>query len=325
MVVQINEAGRKGPRIGKVSNAKRKGSRARENKYKKRRAFALRLYISGYIRILLFNRIGFLLIVIVLVDQVCDRRYQKEQKQDPPECHAVFHRLCTCKIIVLQICSFCCTRKKIVFHGHRCLSCRSNCFPFGCTCVRNYALAACSGSESEHAVARFTGKEVCDECCRHGIDDAAGESEHRTAGEDAASASGVLPDGRVSMTGWDVDYTVLGVRPMIRVAPDAVADGRVAEPDDNLPFHIISSSNTFHYKQRNVKLEADTDVTWSSSNENIASINAETGEVTINRVGTVTITATSKETGEKVEFQMEIDYLWWQQMIRIFLFGWIWY
>ena len=65
-------------------------------------------------------------------------------------------------------------------------------------------------------------------------------------------------------------------------------------------------------------------MTWTSSDPRIASID-ENGKVTINRVGTVTITATSKETGETVEFQMEISYLWWQQLIRIFLFGWIWY
>ena len=148
----------------------------------------------------------------------------------------------------------------------------------------------------------------------------------RTAGQNTAFVSGVLPDGRVSMTGWSADYTVLGIRPMICVAPDAVADGRVAEPDDaEVPFHITSSADSFHYKQRNVTLTADTEVTWESSDPRIAEINAETGEVTIHRVGTVTITATSKETGEQVTFQMDINYLWWQQMIRIFLFGWIWY
>ena len=74
-----------------------------------------------------------------------------------------------------------------------------------------------------------------------------------------------------------------------------------------------------------MKFTADTDVIWSTSDPRIAEIDPETGELIIHRVGTVTIIATSKETGETVEFQMEIEYLWWQQLIRIFLFGWIWY
>ncbi len=160
----------------------------------------------------------------------------------------------------------------------------------------------------------------------------------RTAGKDLTKASGVLPDGRVSMTGWDVDYTVLGIRPMMRVAADAVAEGKVSEYVEALasgadpseivepmPFQITPSATEFHFKQEGVKFTADTDVTWDTDNHRIAEIDPETGELTIHRVGTVTIIATSKETGETVKFQMEIEYLWWQELIRIFLFGWIWY
>lgn len=160
----------------------------------------------------------------------------------------------------------------------------------------------------------------------------------RTAGKDLTKASGVLPDGRVSMTGWDVDYTVLGIRPMMRVAADAVAEGKVSEYVEALasgadpseivepmPFQITPSATEFHYNQKDVKFTADTDVTWSTSDPRIAEIDPVTGELTIHRVGTVTIIATSKETGETVKFQMEIEYLWWQQLIRIFLFGWLWY
>ena len=161
----------------------------------------------------------------------------------------------------------------------------------------------------------------------------------RTAGESTSHASGVLPDGRVSMTGWPVDYTVLGIRPMMRVAANAVAEGKVSEAvdafnpdgsepsggDNDQPFHITPATTEFHYKQEDVKLTADTDVTWTSSNPRIAEIDPETGELTIHRVGTVIITATSKETGETVTFEMEITYEWWQMLIRIFLFGWAWY
>ena len=163
-----------------------------------------------------------------------------------------------------------------------------------------------------------TGKETGPvETCRYWL---------RTAGYNSIAAAAVLEDGRVS-TGWDVNYNIVGIRPMVRVSPDAVADiidVPTDEPED-LPFNIYASETEFHYKQQDVKFTADVPVTWASSDPRIASIDENTGVVTIHRVGTVTITATSKETGKTVEFTMDITYLWWQMLIRIFLFGWAWY
>lgn len=152
----------------------------------------------------------------------------------------------------------------------------------------------------------------------------------RTAGFNGNYAAAVLEDGRVS-TGFEVNYDIVGVRPMMRVDASAVPDEYIPADDPtpteptNLPFNITASDEEFHYKQKDLKLEADVPVTWTSSDPRIAEIDPETGEVTIHRVGTVTITATSVETGETVEFEMKIEYLWWQQLIRIFLFGWVWY
>jgi hypothetical protein len=153
----------------------------------------------------------------------------------------------------------------------------------------------------------------------------------RTAGYNADYAAAVLEDGRVT-TGFEVNYDIVGVRPMMRVDPSAVPDDIIptddpSNPDkpDDLPFNIEASDDEFHYKQKNLSLKADVPVTWTSSDPRIAEIDPDTGEVTIHRVGNVTITATSVETGETVEFEMEIEYLWWQQLIRIFLFGWVWY
>ena len=42
--------------------------------------------------------------------------------------------------------------------------------------------------------------------------------------------------------------------------------------------------------------------------------------------GTVTITATLKDDPETTaECKLEVKYAWWQHLVRIFLFGWIWY
>lgn len=172
----------------------------------------------------------------------------------------------------------------------------------------------------------------------------------RTAGYDNTCSAGVLPDGRVS-TGWPVNYEVLGIRPMIRVAADAVADsssdgsgnsGAVTDPadpsdpgkptdptdptdpsTDAAPVLITAPAGDVHYKD-SVQFKADSDVIWSSSDPAIAEID-ENGNVTIHAAGSVTITATSKETGEKVDTPLEITYLWWQKLIMIFLFGWLWY
>lgn len=147
----------------------------------------------------------------------------------------------------------------------------------------------------------------------------------RTVGWDTTYAAGVLEDGRVS-TGWETNYTILGIRPMIRVAANAVIDNRDGSPDTptEQPFAVIGPEGEVRYKEKVMFLAPDTEVTWSSSDPRIAEIDPVTGEVTMHRAGTVTITATAAD-GSVVEVQMQITYAWWQQLIRIVLFGWIWY
>ena len=148
----------------------------------------------------------------------------------------------------------------------------------------------------------------------------------RTVGGNATYASGVLEDGRVSIQGWPTNYTIMGIRPMIRVAANAVIDNRDGSPDTptEQPFAVIGPEGEVRYKEKVQFTAPDTKVTWSSSDPRIAEIDPETGEITMHRAGTVTITATS-ETGEVVQVNMQITYAWWQQLIRIVLFGWIWY
>lgn len=137
----------------------------------------------------------------------------------------------------------------------------------------------------------------------------------RTSGYENGFAAGVLEDGRVS-TGWLVNNWILGIRPMIRVTPDAVS----------APLRIYASDGTVRYRQEGVRIFANQKgVLWESSNTDIAEID-EDGNILISDVGIVTITATLEDDPTiTASCQLEIKYTWWQHLIRIFLFGWLWY
>jgi len=65
-------------------------------------------------------------------------------------------------------------------------------------------------------------------------------------------------------------------------------------------------------------------VTWSSSSPGVASVNPGTGEVTGAGPGTATITGRDGD-GFEARVSVTVSYVWWQWLIVIFLFGWIWY
>ena len=65
-------------------------------------------------------------------------------------------------------------------------------------------------------------------------------------------------------------------------------------------------------------------VTWRSDNEKVATVDAN-GNVTAKGTGTATITATSEDGGHKASCSVTVAYVWWQWLIKILLFGWIWY
>ncbi|MBQ7546719.1 MAG: Ig-like domain-containing protein [Clostridia bacterium] len=167
--------------------------------------------------------------------------------------------------------------------------------------------------------ANFTDQEnmIPEQYCRYWL---------RTVGKYNTYTTGVLEDGRVSAEGWPTNYTIMGIRPMLRVAANAVIDNRDGSQDvpTEQPFEVVGPEGEVRYKEKVQFVAPGTNVTWSSSDPRIAEIDPVTGEVTMHRAGTVTIKALS-DTGEVVEVNMQITYAWWQQLIRIVLFGWIWY
>ena len=53
-------------------------------------------------------------------------------------------------------------------------------------------------------------------------------------------------------------------------------------------------------------------------------IDPATGKLTATGIGTATITATTADNRTET-CTVTVQYAWWQKLIRIFLFGWIWY
>jgi len=68
------------------------------------------------------------------------------------------------------------------------------------------------------------------------------------------------------------------------------------------------------------------DLQWRSSNTSVFSIN-QNGLITYARLGrgTTIVTATCANGIERVRVEVNVRMLWWQWLIIIFLFGWIWY
>ena len=72
-------------------------------------------------------------------------------------------------------------------------------------------------------------------------------------------------------------------------------------------------------------LTASEAVTWKSSNEKVLKVDPATGKLTTVKRGTATITATSLDGNKTASCDVTVKYAWWQWLIIIILFGWIWY
>lgn len=65
-------------------------------------------------------------------------------------------------------------------------------------------------------------------------------------------------------------------------------------------------------------------VTWQSDNDAVVKVDSASGKLTATGTGTATCTVTAND-GRTATCTVTVQYAWWQWLIRIFLFGWIWY
>ena len=77
------------------------------------------------------------------------------------------------------------------------------------------------------------------------------------------------------------------------------------------------------YRQKAV-LTANDSVTWKSSNDAVVKVDPESGSLFAAGRGTATVTATTDD-GRTASCTVTVRYTFWQWLIRILLFGWIWY
>ncbi len=64
---------------------------------------------------------------------------------------------------------------------------------------------------------------------------------------------------------------------------------------------------------------------WLSTNTRVATIDTYTGKITAVGKGKSVVAAFNSDGEVITTFNVEVHYSFWQMLIRIFLFGWIWY
>lgn len=65
-------------------------------------------------------------------------------------------------------------------------------------------------------------------------------------------------------------------------------------------------------------------LTWTSSDEDVVKVDAN-GKLTTTGTGNATVTVTSADGRVNESCEVSVSYQWWQWIIVIVLFGWIWY
>lgn len=93
-------------------------------------------------------------------------------------------------------------------------------------------------------------------------------------------------------------------------------------------FTLNETSKAMNYKSSSaISYEtnyAKADLTWTSSNEKVATVDDE-GKVYAAGTGSATINVTSADGTVNENIEITVSYQWWEWIIIIVLFGWIWY
>lgn len=136
------------------------------------------------------------------------------------------------------------------------------------------------------------------------------------------------------LAGWayagDPGRSILpGDTPLGAAAGDVVNLIAVFELDPDWRDPYVEGGNTraLQYKSSMVLrmiTGATGDVIWSSSDPDVVSVDGRTGEITGTGRGTATVTA--RDGGDfEARVSVTVSYAWWQWLIVVLLFGWLWY
>jgi hypothetical protein len=93
------------------------------------------------------------------------------------------------------------------------------------------------------------------------------------------------------------------------------------------PAIVGGASKALQYKSTDtlrLATSAPGPVTWSSGDPGVVRVNAETGEIRGAKTGTAVVTGRDGD-GFTASVTVNVRYAWWQWLIVILLFGWIWY
>lgn len=129
--------------------------------------------------------------------------------------------------------------------------------------------------------------------------------------------------GKVSVNNYDVDFSSC-------VLTDGNENIDMEDSISIIKGHILfdQTSINANYKQTK-KLDCDSsfsasEIKWSSSNSKVATVD-DSGNVKMTGTGSATITAMSADGLIASTCSVNVSYAWWQWIIIIVLFGWIWY
>ena len=106
--------------------------------------------------------------------------------------------------------------------------------------------------------------------------------------------------------------------------PVSFPAGTETETEAETKALIISQTQMQLIYRRKAVLTADDAVIWTSSNDDVVKVDPADGSLYAAGRGTATVTATAED-GRTASCTVTVQYVWWQWLIRILLFGWIWY
>lgn len=146
-----------------------------------------------------------------------------------------------------------------------------------------------------------------------------------------------------SVPNAEIYYTLDGTEPTkdtgIRYTEPIVVERRVEKIkiiaciSGELPSKVVNYVLKFSPRKWNIRYKATEQLelpnvgmkvlSWSSSDSTIVSVDS-TGKITAHKAGEAVVRAKIAQS-RYIEYEVKVEYAWWQWLIIILLFGWLWY